>query len=176
MKKRILLIGMILVLSMSLLACGSPSGIVDAGRTAATRLISGEMTGQVAKAYKAQWFDFTVKSIEIVDSYAGYSPEAGNVLVDVVLEEIGTFSEPSPMGTFDFYFDHNTFEEYIFPMDPLDDTMMPLEFDLAKDVVVEYHMVYELPAGLVNLKLMYTEIDEEENEGVTFSIPFSTAS
>ena len=54
-------------------------------------------------------------------------------------------------------------------MSPLDDTMMPDDFELAKDETVEYHMLYEVP-DIDGLMLMYTEIDEAENYGVTFTI------
>jgi len=164
MKKRILLICVVLVFAFSLAACNELTSLLG----------GGDVTGQVGKTYKTQWFNFTVKSIEIVDSYADYKPKEGNVLVDVVVKEVSTFSSPIPMGTFDFYFDHNSFAEYVWPMDPLNDTMMPEEFSLVKGETVEYHMVFELPKGYADLSLMYTEYDEQENIGVTFSIPFST--
>jgi hypothetical protein len=61
--------------------------------------------------------------------------------------------------------------DYIYPIDPISDEMMPLEFDLGPKETVEYHMVYEIPADTVGLKIMYTEIDVDDNEGVTFDIP-----
>jgi hypothetical protein len=76
------------------------------------------------------------------------------------------------MGTFDFYLNSPLFDEYIYPIDPIDDSMMPLEFDLAKNQSVEYHMIYEIPAAVPDFQLMYTEIDETDKEGVTFTIPY----
>jgi hypothetical protein len=134
-------------------------------------MLSGDVTGEVGKPYATQWFEFTVQTIEEVSEYAGYVPEEGNTLYDVLITETGTFSESSPMGTFDFYMDAPSFRDYIYPLDPLSSEMMPLEFDLNPDQTVEYHMVYEIPADASGLKLMYTEVDEEENEGVTFNIP-----
>lgn len=159
------------ILAMPLSGCsGTADAVAGAVSNAVGQILSGNVVGQVGKAYSTQWFTFTVKSIEKVDSYAGYTPAAGNELYDVLITETGTFEEASPMGTFDFYMDEDSFEDYIFPMDPLDDTMMPTDFMLDTDETVEYHMVYEVPTGLTGLRLMYTEFDDQDNEGVTFTI------
>ncbi|MDR1159752.1 MAG: hypothetical protein LBK69_03900, partial [Syntrophomonadaceae bacterium] len=86
------------------------------------------------------------------------------------IKEKGTFEEPVFMGTFDFYMDSSSFEEYVYPIDPINDSMMPLEFMLAKDQTVEYHMIYEIPGSTTDLQLMYTELDENEQDGATFTV------
>ncbi|MDR1205788.1 MAG: hypothetical protein LBL26_09975 [Peptococcaceae bacterium] len=134
-------------------------------------MLSGDVTGEVGKTYATQWFEFTVQSIGEVSEYAGYTPEDGYTLYDVLITETGTFDEASPMGTFDFYMDASSFEDYIYPLDPMSDDMMPMEFDLEPNQTVEYHMVYEIPSNASGVNLMYTEVDAEENEGVTFNIP-----
>jgi hypothetical protein len=173
MRSKILLSCILLVvLSTSLYGCGDK--VMDAARSTAesvAQMLSGNVTGQTGKSYATQWFNFTVKSIEEVSEYGGYVPQDGYTFFDVVIEETGTFEEASPMGTYDFYMDAPTFEDYIYPLDPESDEMMPLEFYLEPKQTVEYHMVYEIPVNTAELKLMYTEIDIEENEGVTFNIP-----
>lgn len=134
-------------------------------------LISGDTKGTVGKAYHTQWFAFRVDSIEHVAEYAGYTAAEGNELVDVVVTIQNIFGDPIPMGTFDFYLDSDTFLEYEWPMNPLDETMMPEEYELADDEERTYHMVYEVPTDLSDLTLYYTEIDENNNVGATFSIP-----
>ncbi|MDR2931592.1 MAG: hypothetical protein LBV27_00645 [Oscillospiraceae bacterium] len=134
------------------------------------QLLSGDVTGETGKVYSTQWFSFNVKSIKEVPEYAGYTPEDGYVLYDVLITETCTFDESIPMGTFDFYMDDDSFSEPIYPIAPLDDTMMPDQFDLGADETVEYHMIYEVPAEHTALKLMYTEVDEADNIGVTFTI------
>lgn len=135
---------------------------------------SGDVEGEVGKTYKTQWFAFCVESIEFVDEYAGYQPQEGYTLVDVVVKETNIFDESIPMGTFDFLLDSDSFVEYMTPMAPLNDTMMPEEFELAVDDTVTYHMVYEVPADLADLYIFYTEIGDDGTEegeiGDTFSI------
>jgi hypothetical protein len=158
-------------------ACGSGGnssssggGVVANAIDSVGNFLKGNVTGEVDKVYSTEWFNFAVRSIEKVDEYAGYSAEEGFILLDVVVEELNTFSEDIPMGTFDFYLDSDTFIDYIFPLDPLDDTMMPTEFSLSPSEDVKYHLLYEIPDGVADLRLMYTEIDEEDNEGATFTI------
>jgi len=183
-KKLLSVVVMLMVATFALAGCGSNSGttgssennnpvqqVTDTVKDVAAQILDGQVTGEVGKTYRTQWFDFTVISIDKVDSYAGHSAPEGYQLYDVLITETGTFSTPSPMGTFDFYMDDPSFPDYIFPIDALDDNMMPDEFPLAKNETVEYHMIYEIPTNVTNLVLMYTEIDETDAEGTTFSIP-----
>jgi hypothetical protein len=157
---------------VSLSGCGDKAREVAlSAAESVVQMLSGEVTGEVGKSYGTQWFKFTIISIDEVSEYAGYAPEDGNTLYDVLITETGTFEEASPMGTFDFYMDAPSFAEYIFPIDPISDEMMPLEFYLGPKETVEYHMVYEIPEDTVGLRIMYTEFDVEDNEGVTFDIP-----
>ena len=180
MNKKILVVFMAVMMCFALVSCGgADNGIKDVGtkviddiKHSVAKMIQGNINGEVGKVYATQWFQFVIESIEAVDSYAGYAPEDGYILVDVFISEKGTFAdeESSPMGTFDFYMDSDTFSDYIYPLDPFDGTMMPLEFDLARDEIVSYHMVYEIPEGVTDLKLMYTEVNVESSKGATFVI------
>ena len=167
MRKKLLIVIVVMVflfgMALSFAGC---SKVVEGVR----QVLSGNVSGEIGKSYSTQWFDFTVKSVKEVDSYAGYEPEAGYRFIAVDILETGAFDEPITMGTFDFYMDADTFFEYIWPLDPFDDSMMPSEFMLEKGETVEYIMVYVIPEEAPNLKLMYTEIDIEDNEGVTFTI------
>jgi hypothetical protein len=169
-------LSLLMILSFS--ACGktveqaadtAANAVSTAGR-ALGQLLEGDVTGEIGKDYRTEWFSFNVASVEEVSEYAGYTPAEGYTLVDVVVSETNIFESAIPMGTFDFYMDSDSFMDYIFPLDPLDDSMMPLEFELAPDESVQYHMVYEIPVERDGLALMYTEIDEDEVEHATFTI------
>lgn len=170
MKKLAVLVVAVIMIAFFASACGSASDVATDIGNAVAQLLKGNVKGAVGKTYSTQWFEFTVQSIEKVDSYAGYSPKSGYVLYDVVIKEKATFDEDILMGTFDFYMDAEAFVDYIFPLDPLDDTMMPAEFALKKNEVAEYHIIYEIPADTVGLMLCYTEIDENNSEGASFTI------
>lgn len=169
------------VLSLSLVAC---SGVTDqiketvnTAAEAAAQMINGDVTGEIGELYSTAWFEFTVKSIERVDSYAGYSPADDMQLIDVVINEKNIFEDEIPMGTFDFYIDENAdAADYWVPLEPRDDTMMPEEFYLAVGESAEYHMVFEVPAEYNDLNLVYVEIDEDDGIGATFTIKFTVTS
>jgi len=124
-----------------------------------------------AAACHTEWFDFTVHSIKKVDSYAGHVPGAGYALYDVRITERNTFGSAIAMGTRDFYMDDPGFEEYIWPMAPLDATMMPEEFSLEPGKTARYHMVFEAPSDAAALVLLYTELNEDGAQGATFEVP-----
>jgi hypothetical protein len=169
---------LLLSVMLSLSACSqkveeaadtAANAVSSAGRTLG-QLLEGDVTGEIGKDYRTEWFSFNIVSVEEVAEYAGYTPAEGFALIDVIISETCAFEEAIPMGTYDFYMDSDVFEEYIYPLDPLDDSMMPADFELAPDESVEYHMVYEIPAERDNLVLMYTEVDEDDVEHATFTI------
>jgi hypothetical protein len=144
--------------------------ISDSIGSAVGSLIKGDVTGEVGKAYLTQWFNFSVLSINRVKEYSGYEPDNGNILLDVEIAELCTFDEPIEMATTDFFVDSDSFLDYVYPIAPLDDTMMPEQFTLKPKEKVTYHMVYEVPEDADDLKLVYIEIDTENNQGSTFTI------
>ena len=163
MRKKLLVVFVVVLMLFSFAGC---SKVIEGVR----QVLSGNVSGEIGQSYSTQWFDFTVKSVKEASSYAGYEPEPGYRFIVVDISETGAFDEPVTMGTFDFYMDADNFRYYLWPLDPFDDSMMPMEFMLAKGETVEYIMVYEIPDEAPNLKLLYTEIDIEDNEGVTFTI------
>jgi len=131
---------------------------------------SDNVNGGIGKTYTTQWFDFTVESIKGVSEYAGYVPEEGNILVDIVVTVVCTFDDKVPMGIYDFYVDHISFADYVYPLEAREDTMMPEEYFMNKGETVTYHVVYEIPDGLDEVSLYYVEINELDEEGATFRI------
>ncbi|MDR0500791.1 MAG: hypothetical protein LBG97_06050 [Coriobacteriales bacterium] len=153
--------------------CGAQEELgnaVNSVTEAVGQLLTGDVTGEVGKDYRTQWFTFNIKSVTEVSSYAGIEPEEGNTLIDVVIYEKNIFEEAIPMGTFDFWMEAPTFDRPVYPLDPEDSTMMPLEFDLETSESVTYHMVYEVPKNTADLVLKFTEVDVDSREGATFTI------
>ena len=185
MKKRLLAtVTVVFALLLVLTSCSKASDLIDSASSAVNsgldnatsaldNFLSGDTIGEVGKTYSTQWFSFNVKSITAVDEYAGYTAADGMQLIDVVVQEKNIFDQTIPMGTADFFTDEATWPDYIYPMDPLDDTMMPIEFDLAVGETVEYHLIYEVPEGFNSMMLVYVEYDITETEGATFTINFT---
>jgi hypothetical protein len=137
---------------------------------AVSQFLEGNVSGQVGKEYKTIWFNFTIKSIDKVQTYQGKTAPAGYEYIDVVVSETNTFDEPLPMGTFDWYVDAPSFREYVDPENPWHSSMMPTEFTLKIGETQQYHMIFEVPTGTSGLKLVYEEIDEKGSTHSTFTI------
>jgi hypothetical protein len=134
-------------------------------------VISGEFTGSVGKGYETRWFQFTVDSMTTASSYEGYTADAGYILVIAHVTETNIFGSTQPFGTFDWFVDDSTLTDYIYPLDPFTDDMMPDSFDLRDGETASYDVVIEYPADLANPYFMYIEADEEDNRYATFKIP-----
>jgi hypothetical protein len=132
--------------------------------------ISKDVTGKTGETYQTKWFEFTVPSIEKVADYAGRRAEKDHQLYKVQISVKNNREEPIPMGTFDFYMDAPDFDEYIWAIPPLDDSMMPEDFILEPGNTVQYVMIFEVPIGAANLSFSYTESDASGNDGATYSI------
>jgi len=135
-----------------------------------SKYIAGDITGKIGESYNTKWFEFTIHSIDKVDSFAGYEAKDDHQLYKVLIAEKNISDEILAMGTFDFYMDDPGFEEFIWAIAPLDDTMMPEEFDLKPGESAEYVMIFEVPVDTAELALMYTEYFENEGIGATFAI------
>jgi hypothetical protein len=169
-----------LLLAFSLLVsvgCGLPQDGEDAAGDAAQaalgvggELLEGDVIGEIGKDYRTQWFTFNVISVTKVAEYAGITAQPESELIDVVIYEKNIFNKNIPMGAPDFYMDAPSLTDFISPMEPADDSMMPMQFELAPGESASYHMLYEVPVDTPDLVLQYIEVDELGTEGATFTI------
>ena len=143
-------------------------------RESISDFISGNTPGEVAaepgETYRTKWFEFTIHSIEKVDSYAEHAAEDGHQLYRVIITEKNVWDDIIHMGIFDFYMDAPDFTEYVWAIPPLDDTMMPEAFDLEPGEAIQHVMIFEVPVNTAELALMYTENNENGEDGATYSI------
>jgi len=133
--------------------------------------LTGEIVGQTGVTYSTKWFDFTVNSLRTDSSFASITAANGNILVIANVTITNTFGSTQPFGTFDWLVDDDTLAEYIFPLAPVNDTMMPTDFDLEDGKTVTYDVVLEIPAGLPNPFFMYIEIDASGAAYNAFKLP-----
>ena len=94
----------------------------------------------------------------------------------------GGIGETIPMYDSDFQLQWGDIggddDDYTFSLDAFNDTMMPLEYELADGEEVTYDLVFEAPAevkdfGLVYLEEYYTGSESESGTGDFFSVNFT---
>jgi len=142
-------------------------------KEAISNVIAGDKTSKIGETYRTKWFEFTVHTVEKVGSYADYTANADYQLYKVLLSLKNITDDSIAMSIFDFYMDDPAFEEYVWGIPPMDDTMMPESYDLGPDEAVQYVLIFEVPTNTTNLVLAYTETFVIGNDGTTFSIAIS---
>ena len=154
MKKRIILVAAIFSVLLMFAGCG---------------LFRGPTVEiQIGRMYPTQWFFFSIHSVERVDGFAGRTAAPGHQLWKVEITQIGTFPEPVPMGTFDWFMDDDSFRAYMWPHIAFDGRMMPEFFWLDIGQRETHIMLFEVPAETTNLTLNFVEIDYYGAEGSHF--------
>lgn len=170
MKKAITAIILITALILPFSGCERAESITATAKS----FIKGDVTGELNKQYSTKWFDFTVKSIRTAYEYAEYEADEGYKFVIVEISETNTFDEKIPMSAYDFVINaDNLSEEDSWPIEPLDDKMMPENFDLAVGENAEYDVVFLIPDEIIDVRFIYVELDENEKIGATFTINHS---
>lgn len=130
--------------------------------------------GGIGDTLSTRWFDFTVDSVDVVNSYAGITAEPGYKLVDIVVTETSTVEDDLPMGWFDFMLDDPADEDYYqLPLEQADSSMMPEEFTLTAKETVTYHLLFEVDESSSKLALVFTEYFSDEDTGDTFTVNFT---
>lgn len=132
--------------------------------------------GGLGDTLSNMFFDFTVNSATVVDSYDGYTAADGNKLLvcDMTLEN--TFGEALPMFDSDFQIQWGPGEEdYAYSVDPVEtdadgmptNSQMPLSWEMPDGAVETYDLLFEVPADATNFDLVYLEqyVDSDGNEG-----------
>jgi hypothetical protein len=172
-KKRVLalLVALSLVSSLTLTACNAVEQVAQSAAENVAQFLEGDVTGEVGTKYETRWFSFTVDSAERTQNYDSYTASEGNTLLVVHITETNTSGEPQAFGTFDWFLDDDSLGEYIYPLDPLNDTMMPSSFTLADEETASYDVVIECPSSLANPYLMYVETDTDDQTYTTFKLP-----
>ena len=131
---------------------------------------SGEVICEVGTQYATRWFTFTVNNLYTSSNYESITAASGNMLVIANVTLISTYSTPQPYGTFDWHLDDPS-GVHIKPLNPVSDTMMPLEYTLEPNETRTYDVVIACPTDLTNPFLTYAEITVNGDVYKTFKIP-----
>lgn len=162
-------------LSLSLLTgCGDKTGYAK----------DGYAEGRLGDTMHTYFFDFTVNSAYLCDTYEGYTPilDGYRLLVaDVTVKN--THRESIPMYDTDFQvqWSDETEDAYDVPItyytDAVSDQQLPTEYELAVDEERTGLLVFEVPDGETDFSISYLELFDdgtaEGEEGDTFFVYFT---
>lgn len=133
--------------------------------------------GSLGDVMENVFFSYRVDAAMFVESYAGYEAAEGNELIDVTVSVKNTFGEEIPMFNTDFQIQWGTEgeDDYRFGLSELalaDGQVMPEEFTLQAEEAVQYHMIFEVPAGYELFSLSYLEIYYDGTQGDVYFVYF----
>lgn len=157
----------VMVFCLMLTACGKPTQVV--------RAQDGYAEGQIGTTFRTAFFDYSVDSVNYPSVYEGYTPDEDMQLVDIVVTIKNTFGEALPMFNSDFWIDwlegDDEYYDFGIEMDS-SSTIMPSEYSLANGATCNYHIIYEVPAGVTSFAVCFEEAFEDESTGDLFATFF----
>lgn len=176
-KKPVSLCALALGLLLLCGACGGPEKPDSttqpdaAGINLVVEPVNGRANGSIGDIMRTNWFDFTVSSATVAAAYGQYTPHAGYQLVDIAMALTGTFQEPVPMADSDFVvFWGSGDTEWDYSLDPLDDAMMPTEYELENGETITCHLLFEVPEYASTLTLNFIEQYVDNSSGSSFNV------
>ncbi len=148
--KKLALALAVLMLTLALAACSGAQG--------------GGTNGDLGRAFSTMFFDYTVVSAESATEYDGYTPADGNRLIVLSVKVKNDFGSTLPMYDSDFQLQWGDGDEdYAWSVDPFNDDMMPLEWELEDGKEATYDMLFEAPTDVTELSLVYLEEYTDQN-------------
>jgi len=174
------------LLAVTCAACGNSntvSGIVNKDVITPT---DGYAQGAIGDTMRTAWFDFTVNSAELKDSYGSIVPNDGETLLVVNVTLSNTFTDTIPMFDTDFQaqWGSDGDDDYRFPVtydDPAmtETGMLESEYELEAGKSLTGDLVYSVPGGQSEYSLSFleyyepTEGEDSGSEGDLFFVFFS---
>lgn len=132
----------------------------------------GDVIGTVGEKLETRWFTFTVDSVSVAQSYDSHTAASGNSLAIVHISLTNTTTKSQPFGTFDWLLGDDSIaqSQYIKPLSPLNENMMPSSFDLDSNSSASYDIVFEFSSDLSDPFITYVELDNSGNAYKTFKV------
>ena len=147
----------------------------------------GYAEGRLGDTMHSYFFDFTVNSAYVADTYEGYTPAEGCQVLVVDITVKNTSSSSIEMWDDDFqaqWSDSQVTEQYAWPMteehEPASDSQLPDEYELGVNEERSGLLVYDVPTGEKDFSISYLELfddgTEEGEEGDMFFVFFTAES
>jgi len=163
------------------LLCGCGSKTTSTSTTSTGTIYAddeGYAEGTFGDTFSTKWFDFTVNSAEIVDSYGTLKGSDGYVYLVVNTTITNTCGETIPMFANDFQItwgDGN--DDYAAPINSMLDlntqeNMFATEYELAADETKTGDSVFKVPEGNTYFAYSFLEYLDDNTTGDIFVVYF----
>ncbi len=166
-----------LLLLLCLTACGGDTGYAE----------DGFADGGLEDTMHTRFFDFTIHSAALSDSFDGYVPQEGHRLLAAEITITNTFPQTLPMSFLDFqvqWGDERGAGCYGYPVclgeeddfstyATVSDQQLPVTYDLKVEETREGILLYEVPQRETDFSISYQEFFDDGTEGDVFFVYFT---
>ncbi len=163
------------VTALSLAACGSPSNVVKPDK-------DGFAEGELGSTMRTYFFDYTVNSAYLCDTYEGYEAAEDYELLVANITVLNTGKSEVEMYDSDFQIqwgDNSSDDAFEFSLtfytedgQGLSAEMLPGTYTLASKESRTGVLVAEVPAGHTEFSISYRELFDDDSAGDTFFVYF----
>ena len=180
MKRKLFALCVSAALLLALSACGSRVGYPDE---------NGQALGEIGDTMHTAFFDFTIESAELADSFDGYTPADGYELLvaDITIEN--NSGRAQPMGVWDFQVQWNSLDgedpnqAFGYPVylgegddatayTNVSDQQLPTIYELQDGETRQGILLYEVPVDRENFSISFLEYFEDDTSGDVFFVFF----
>ena len=179
MKKKCVVLCLCALFTLALAACGDRTGYPR----------DGQADGGIGDTMHTAFFDFTVNSAELADSFDGYTPAEGYELLvaDITIENTSGMAQP--MGVWDCQVQWNSLDgedpsqAFGYPVyegegddatnyTNVSDQQLPTIYELQDDETRQGILLYEVPVDRENFSISFLEYFEDDTSGNVFFVFF----
>lgn len=135
---------------------------------------TGYYDGEIGDTMQTYFFDFSVNSVQYVDSYAGVTPDAGYRFVDAVISIQNTSEDSLPMWNQDFQVQWGDGDDdYGYGTIINDSSVMPEEYEIEAGGTATYHVIYQVPTDSTGeYSISYQEYFSDDTTGDLYFVYF----
>lgn len=136
----------------------------------------GVVLGYLGDTMHSYFFDYTVNSARLTQTYGTYTAAEGNSLLVVDLTVKNTGLSSIAMYDTDFQAQWNDTAEDAFAMpieDGLSEAQFPMEYELAIQEERTGELVFEVPSGNQDFSVSYLEFFSDDSTGDVFFVYFT---
>lgn len=178
MKKKLVALALCVMMALSIMGCSKEeaTGTISNFADQAAKLLEAGgreydklYTAGMNEALKNSFFECTVTGAELADELSGYAPETeGYKFLKVDITVKNTFGDTIPVGNYDFYLMWNGGNDVGY-MEFMEG-MYPDDVELADGESLSGFLVFEVPADISDIMLMYDEIWDDDFVGNSYAI------
>ena len=168
------------ILMMSLVGCGSSTGLSNANNVYAE---DGYAEGGLGDVMNTYFFTYTVNSAYVCEQYEDYTPADGYDLLvaDVTVKNVS--EDVISMYDTDFQVQWGDDENdeafdvpityYVETTETISEDIFPYEYELKKKESRTGLLVFEVPEGMTEYSISYMEYFSDDSSGDTFFVYFT---